>query len=184
MRVFSTLLLWMLVPVIGISQMSDFISLQKKNGRVVKNFGVGSPITFLTSSGNVNEGIITQIRNDSVILRNINIRQMYTNYGGVLLDTVSFITAWHYKEIARVQIFRHRGLAYNRVSGLMMVGGAGYFILNVVNGLYRGENLGDKDYIVTLSSSALVFGAGWLLKRHSPNNFSRKNYVIRYMNMQ
>ncbi|MBL7700183.1 MAG: hypothetical protein JNK79_18595 [Chitinophagaceae bacterium] len=184
MRVFSALLLWILAPLVASSQLSDFISVQKKNGRIVKNFGVGSPITFLTSSGSVQEGIITQIRNDSVFLRNINVRQMYTSYGGVLLDTVSFLTAWHYSEIARVRIFRYRGHAYNRAADLLMIGGGGYFILNVVNGLYRGENLGDKDYIVTLGSSALAFGAGWLLRKHSPNNFTRKNHRIKYINMR
>src|SRR5688572_20612376 len=103
MRFFSALLLWMLIPFVGSSQLSDFISVQKKNGRIIRNFGVGSPITFLTSSGMPNAGIITQIRNDSIFLRNIDVRQLFTSYGGVLLDTVSFLSSWHYKEIAAVK---------------------------------------------------------------------------------
>lgn len=176
--------LLLILPMLASSQLSDFLSVQKRKGGTVKNFMVGSPIAFITTSGNVVEGVIRQLRNDTVVVLNYNVRQFQTDYGAVLFDTLSFISVHHYKEIAGVYIFRNRGWGQRRIASVLMAGGAGYFVLNVVNSLYRKEDLGSKKNVTTLVGSAVAFGAGWLIKRSAPSGFTGKRYQIRYMNMQ
>lgn len=176
--------LLLILPMMASSQLSDFLSVQKRKGGTVKNFIVGSPITFITTSGNVVEGIIKQLRNDTVTVLNYNVRQYQTDYGAVLFDTLSFISVNNYKEIAGVYIFRNRGWGQRRIASVLMAGGAGYFILNLVNTAYRKEDMGSKENLTTLVGSTVAFGVGWLLKRNAPSGFTGKRYEIKYMNMQ
>ncbi|RYZ82521.1 MAG: hypothetical protein EOP06_21540, partial [Proteobacteria bacterium] len=141
-----------------------------------------------TQPRNVTETIVREMpkinRNDTVTVLNYNVRQYQTNNGAVLFDTLSYISVHHYKEIAGVYIFRNRGWGQRRIASVLMAGGAGYFILNVVNTAYRKEDMGSKENLTTLAGSAVAFGAGWLLKRNAPSGFTGKRYEIKYMNMQ
>lgn len=183
-RFAGTLLLLISISIVTRSQVSDFISVQKKNGRVIRNYGVGSSISFISNNGYPTEGVILRIKNDTLLLRSMEVRQLGTSYGGLILDTTSFLSSWDYREISRVKIFRNRGWGYQTLSTLMMVGGAGYFFLNTVNSLYRKEELGERHNAVTLAGSAAVFGAGWLLRKKAPTNFTGKTSRVKYIKMR
>ncbi len=66
---------------------SDLLIL-KKNGRTLRTFFPGSEISFSTTAGNYN-AFITSIEKDSVFLIQYDIRQVPTNLGVYVLDTVA-----------------------------------------------------------------------------------------------
>jgi hypothetical protein len=66
---------------------SDLLIL-KKNGRTQRTFFPGSEISFTTSAGNYT-AFITSIEKDSVFLIQYDIRQVPTNLGVYVLDTVA-----------------------------------------------------------------------------------------------
>lgn len=162
------------------AQRSDILSVQMKNGRIIKNFGAGSSIHFINTSGQELQSQILWIRNDTIALYNYEL----LNSGGAdgRRDTMSFFTFIHYKEVERVRLYQHRGYLRNRIASILMVGSAGYFSLNVVNGLYLKQSLDDRKYLQTLLFSAGVFGAALLVKKPHAS-FSKKRHRIVYVSL-
>lgn len=167
------------------AQSLDYISLRKKNGRSIKNFYTGSTILFQTTDGNYTEGPIKAIRNDSVYITVYDIRYMPTIYGTFVRDTIAtFYPGVLYKEIKRIQIKRRRGFLESRTGPLLMIGGAGYFALNVLNGSIYNQPLTDKRNLRTLSIAAGSFGLGYLIdKLFVSDGFSKKSQRIVYVDL-
>jgi hypothetical protein len=168
------------------SQPSDIISVRKGNGNIVKTFIASSPIIFETKSGMYVNGIIKQIKNDSVFVTTYDIRIFQTNLGVTMVDTIArHIAGIHYKDILKIKVFRRHRFIRGKIDKLLMYGGAGYFGLNIINGSYFNQPITDKKNLRSLSISLGAFGAGLIINKFFPvNRFSRKRHKIVYISMR
>ncbi|WP_315819036.1 hypothetical protein [Paraflavitalea speifideaquila] len=150
------------------TQQSDFIVLKKWNNRTIKTFYPGAFISAQTHQGYNINGFITDIRNDSLFIRQEETRLRGTEFG-TELDTVRFAIGIDYREISRFNYSgkyqwggRKKGFAQIVVPKIMMVAGVGYIILETVNTIYRKESFNDDGKLVTLGVAAAVAVAGYL----------------------
>ncbi|HMG68100.1 MAG TPA: hypothetical protein VK588_10450 [Chitinophagaceae bacterium] len=170
----------------SMAQVSDIISVKKKNGRTIKNFYEGSPILFETKSGDYVEGPIEKIHHDTISVRMYVIQKVPTIFGTYVPDTLNtFFTKVNYLDIRRIKVLHPQRFIRERVPILLMIGGAGYFILNLVNGSYFNQPITDKQNLKKLGIAAGAFGAGFLASKLFPvNTFSRKGQKIVYINLK
>jgi hypothetical protein len=166
-------------------QISDIISVRKKNGTVIKTFVAGVPIVFQTNDKMYIEGTIHDIRNDSIFIMVYDIRTVLTRLGVTVVDTVSrHVARFHYHDMERIKVYNYRRFVRGKLDRLLMIGGAGYFGLNLVNGAYLQEPVTSRQNLQSLGISVGAFGLGWLIKRYFPvNRFSRKKHKIVYINL-
>ena len=61
------------------AQVSDFITVKKRNNRTLKTFFPGSTITFESVYGHFISGIIENIRNDSLFVKMYDVRTVPPN---------------------------------------------------------------------------------------------------------
>src|SRR5215204_6447628 len=116
------------------SQSLDYISVRKKNGRVIKNFYSGSTIVLQTVENRYLQGPIHAIRNDSVFVTLYDIRYFPTQFGTYVKDTVSITLAGINKtEIKAIMLQQRKSFFQRTVPSLLMIGGAGYLTLNLLN---------------------------------------------------
>lgn len=168
------------------AQVSDFISVRKANGRTVKTYMTGMPVIFETNSGTAVNGWITAIRNDSVFVQEYVVRRVINNWGLFQLDTLGSITQpVHYKSIARIKVFKKRRFIRGKIDKLLILGGTGYFVLNLANGAYLGQPITSKENLRRLGISLGAVGAGLLIQKFFPiNNYTTRRHHIVYVNMQ
>jgi hypothetical protein len=181
---FFLILLFITCP--GFSQASDFISIRKKNNRTVKTYFPGVRIKFQTTYFREVEGLIVQIKNDSVFVKEWDIRVVPTSLGVTVIDTAgSFITGVHYKEI-KVVYWDKRKKVHELVTNgtLLMIGGTGYAALNVINGAYLKQPITSTKNVQSLAIALGTAGTGFLLNRLSnkESKFERK-YRVHYIRM-
>jgi hypothetical protein len=163
------------------SQASDFIAVKKHNNRTIKTFFPGVPISFQTSYKRQVNGMITDIRHDSIFVKEWDIRVVPTTMGVTVLDTAGvYITGFHYKEIEKVEVSDRMKFQQVSLGRILIIGGIGYTVLNVVNGSYLHESVTDSKNLKKLGIAAGAVGTGLLinyLKKH------RRNYIIEYIHM-
>lgn len=162
------------------SQQSDFIILKKKNNRTVKTYAEGSFLSARMNNGFDVHGYITAIRNDSIYLRQQEMRMFGTEFGSKL-DTFVYAVAFDYHQIIRYNIKdgdlygRPTGFSVLSVPGLMVVGGVGFLILETVNTLYRKESFSDNNRLLTMGIAAGVAAAGYFWGKTNANRENKKN---------
>jgi hypothetical protein len=172
------------LPVVAIqAQGSDIISVRKANGRVIKSFTSGVPITFYTRNNNLVQGTIRTIRNDSVLINSYATRIVPTHLGVTIVDTVArWVDAVDYRDIKNVEVFRRRRFVRGKIGRLLMIGGAGYLVLNLFNGKYLNQPLNEKENLRSLSTAAMALGSGIIIQKYFPvNRFTRKRHQIVYI---
>ncbi|MEO9211092.1 MAG: hypothetical protein ABI208_08335, partial [Ginsengibacter sp.] len=100
MRILSIFLLLALFSIESSGQ-SDLL-IFKKNNRTIQSFYPDSKIQFMANDM-PHEGYITAIERDSLFLIQYDIRQVYTNLGVYILDTVArYRYAVPFKEITGI----------------------------------------------------------------------------------
>jgi hypothetical protein len=168
------------------SQVSDMLSVQRKNGRIIKTITSGSRIDFFTKEGNEVGGIIDQIRDDSIFITYYDIRASPNQWGVTSVDTLAtYHSAFNYREISSVQVSYKTRFVSVRLDRLLMIGGAGYFILNLVNSNYLRQSHSDNKNLTTLALSAGVFGTGFFMNKfRKDNRFTSSNQKIIYVKMR
>ncbi|MBC7903118.1 MAG: hypothetical protein H7Y27_06830 [Gemmatimonadaceae bacterium] len=152
----------------------------------MKSYFPGVPISLQSVDNRFTEGLITDIRNDSIFVRQYDIRQVPSPWAMYTIDTVgSFIVGLHYKDIKQV-FFKQRKKAFSYITDgtLLMVGGVGYGVLNVVNGKYLKEPILKGDNGKSLAIAAGVAGTGFLLNRLTHGGKPYKKYRIEYVKMR
>ena len=169
----------------SLSQVSDFISVRKRNGRAIKTFMVGSPIVFESLYGSHVDGWISDIRNDSVFVKMYYTQTIVTLYGSRMLDTIgSYIVGIHHKAIGSIKVFKKRRSLLAKLDKLLIIGGAGYLLLNLANGAYLKEGVTDDKNLRSLGISLGAIGVGLLINHfNTMNNFSSKKHQIVYVRM-
>jgi hypothetical protein len=175
MKQFLLFILLLSVTKITLSQPSDFIVLKKRNNRTLKTYYPGAFISAVTYNNfNIN-GYIKEIRHDSIIILQQERRLQPTDFGSEL-DTSSYIIGLDYRQIKAFHFTsqytwgRKRGFAEVTLPRLMMLGGAGYVVLELVNTAYRNESINDNNKLASLGIAAGIAATGFAitrLQRHS-----------------
>ncbi len=162
---------------------SDLLML-KKNNRTIRSFFPGSEINFSTNAGSFN-AYVTSIERDSVFLIQYDIRQVPTNLGVYMLDTVGrYRFGINYQDITS---FGKSGNQFNwGASGGALLGGG---ILLTTFGL--GTWIFTKPKTRYYASPGLVIGSaalagiGYLiLKSGSKGTTLGKKYTLQYIKVK
>ncbi len=175
----ATFLLFFSVQVF--SQASDFITVVKRNGRTVKTFFPGLSISFETFDKRAFSGEITSIRHDSVFIREWDIRPVLNFVGIPTVDTLgTFMAGFHYKEIDKVEVSDRMRLQQITPGRILIIGGAGYALLNVINGAYLHQSVTSKKNLTSLGIATGAVGLGLLFNYISKH---RNRYHVEYIHM-
>ena len=159
---------------------SDFIILKKKN-KTIQSFYAGTHIAFTSTNGAYRDAEITQIKNDSIFLREYLVQMVPSTMGFLIRDTVgSFRYVYHYTDIKR---FGKEDKHFNiSGSGASLMGGG--FLLAFGSGIvYLADR---KKYSPTLLYAGLGgMGVGYLLNKAGSKGIviGKKHYHLQYMNM-
>ena len=169
------------------SQQSDFIVLKKKNNRTLRTYYPGAFISAVTVSEFTINGFITAIRNDSLIIRQEERRLMPTDFG-MELDTLVYTISVDYRQIKQWNFTRaytwggRRGFVQVALPKIMIIGGAGFIVLESVNTIYRGESFNDDNKLAALGIAAAIAGAGWYIEHTKARNKKvGKKYKVVYV---
>lgn len=182
---FSILMCLLLSSFLAFSQASDFIVVKKKNNRTLKTYFPGTPIVLETVDYRYFSGIIQSVRNDSVFIKQYDVRTLMNQWGTTSVDTVgSYLIQLHYKDINKVVFDRKESFWFIKNGTLFMIGGLGYAALNVINGAYLKEPITDKRNLQSLAIALGVAGGGYVLNRiQHLRNKNGKRYRIEYIRM-
>lgn len=131
----------------------------------MKSYFPGSYISATTYSGFQLNGFIKDIRNDSVFLEQQEVFQVGTPYGVPRLDTIVHVIRLHYTEINQFYFSKgggrpRKGFTEVTLPRLMIIGGVGFIVLELVNTAYRGESISDHNKIPSLAIAAGIAAAG------------------------
>lgn len=178
--------LFIMIPALSFSQLSDMISVKKKNGRIIKTFVAGSFINFETTNNSFAEGYINIVRDDSLFLTTYDIRAVPTRWGFTVVDTIAqYRSEFGIGEISRIQVKKRQGFVRGALDNTLMLGGAGYFLLNIANSDYLSAPLDSRKSLQTLGISAGAFGAGFLLKKKlKDGRYTLKRHRIVYVRLR
>jgi hypothetical protein len=162
------------------AQQADFLVL-KKNEHTIKSFFAGSQVNFLTAYASYS-GQVNGIRNDSVFLTEFDIRQVPTNLGVYVLDTVArYHVAFPYKDIT---LIRNDQKGFNwAASGASLLGG-GILLTAIGAGTWIFTKPGTRYHAGTplVIGSAILGGVGYfLLKSHGNSYPIGKKYSLQYI---
>lgn len=170
------------------AQVPDFVSIRKANGRTVKNIMKGMYVSFATKSGTWLEGPVHDIRNDSVIIQQFVVRKVMTNLGIPVLDTLgSVLQPVHYAHIGPVKVKRRQNFFVRRTDDLLMIGGAGYLLLNVTNGalLQQRQPVNKKENLRKLGTSVGAMAVGLLWHRFiGGGDYTTSKHRVHYISMR
>ena len=176
------------LSLIASAQPSDYIVLKKKNNRTLKTYFPGTFLSAVTYTGFTLNGVIKEIKNDSVFIEQFDVRQLPTQFGVPVLDTVIYTIRLHYQEIAKYLYETNRPGARrtggNLIPNIMIIGGIGFIVLEVVNTIYRGESFSDGNKLTVMAIAAGIAATGFLWK-HLQNRGDRagKKYNVIYVRM-
>ena len=157
----------------------DMVVLRNRQNRTIKSFFSGIPITFGDKTGQVVQGVIKRVYNDSIFIQQYDIRRAATMWGTPVQDTIgTYFIKFHPNEI--VWIAKPRQIASSiRNGSAFMIGGAGYAVLHVLNAAYLGQPV----LWPNMAIAGGVVAAGYLLKMlHSDRYMMGKKYKLIYIN--
>ena len=168
----------------GISQPSDFIIL-KKDQHTIKSFFAGTNISFRTSDGDY-AGEITAVKKDSLFINQYDIRQVPTNLGVYVIDTVAtYRLAVNYRDIIKIENLKRKGFDWTASGGSLF--GGGILITAVGLGTWIFTKPGTQYHAspVLVASGAALAGIGYLLLRSHSNKYSiGKKYKLEYIKVK
>lgn len=168
----------------GVSQPSDFIVV-KKDQRTIKSFFAGSNITFQTDAGYYS-GQITSIKKDSLFINQYDVRQVPTNLGVYVLDTVAtYRLAFNYRDITNIENQKRKGFDWAASGGSLF--GGGILITAVGLGTWIFAKPGTQYHAspVLVISGAALAGIGYLLLRSKSNKYRiGKKYQVAYVRVK
>ncbi len=160
----------------AMAQQTDFILLRQKQ-KTIASFFPGSPIQFTAASGTTIDGEIMAIRNDSIFLKQYIVRQLLTQLGVYMLDTLVYYYHFHYRDIAAIA---KRGRRFDWASsGAVLLGGGA--LLTVAGGVvYLADNKNFSPALLAASAGLTV--VGYFLSRHSYKGMViGKKYTLQYI---
>ena len=159
---------------------TDFIVL-RKNDHTIKSLYAGSQVSFSTSLRNYS-GRIDAVEKDSIYLLEYDVRQIPTNLGVYILDTVAtYHSGIYYKDILKIRNER-KGFNFTS-SGASLLGG-GILLTTIGLGTWIFTKEGDQYHASPklVIGSAVLAAAGYTLLKMNGNNYSiGKKYQLQYI---
>jgi hypothetical protein len=187
MKLYLSIILLLSLSQVTFSQTSDFIVLKKRNNRTLKTYYPGAFISAVTYHGFLINGYIKFIRNDSLIIQQQERRLMPTDFG-TTVDTFNYTIGLDFREIEKFNYTsqytwgRKKGFAVITLPKLMMIGGTGYVLLELINSGYRQESLNKDGKLLSLGIGAAVAVAGYTISRvQKQSNKAGKKYKVIYV---
>jgi hypothetical protein len=167
-----------------LSQPSDFIVV-KKNQHTVKTFFAGSNISFETGSGYYS-GEITSINKDSLFINQYDIRQIPTNLGIYVVDTVAtYRLAFNYKDILKIERQKKRGFDWTSSGGNLLGGGILITAVGLGSWLFTKTGAESRASPALVISGVALAGAGYLLLRSNSAGYTiGKKYQLQYISVK
>lgn len=155
-----------------------FVVLRKRN-QTIQTFFPTSYIRLQLSNKQWIEGRIKRIKEDSLFIDQMAIRQVANYFGLPTIDTVRFgLFKIHLNEIYALPKTSD-GLAFLTNGTLLQIGSAGYIGLNVINGIGKNEPIFSTDNGTRLGIAAGIFAIGTLLHRtHKDTYILGKKYQL------
>jgi hypothetical protein len=139
--------------------------LLKNKSQTLQSWSNGSYILFQFSSKQWIEGIIKSVKNDSLIIDQIQVRQVGNQFGFTSSDTVHFgLLKLHINEIYGMPKRNANGNIITN-GALFQFGSAAYAGLNIINSLIKGEAVFGPDNLPVLGIAAGVFIVGKILEK-------------------
>lgn len=162
MRQLLPLFLFTFISTHSFSQ-SDLLVLKQRN-QVIQTWVTGSVIDFQFSSKQWIQGIIKNIRNDSILMEIIVLHQVPTQLGFLKTDTARMgLMKLHVNEMYGMPKRQFRsGIISN--GALFQLGAGAYIFLNVFNSLIHNEPVFSSQNLTGLGIAAGVFLAGKILQ--------------------
>ena len=162
---------------------SDLLVL-KKNGRTQQTFFPGSAISFTTNVGSY-DAFITSIKRDSVFLIQYDIRQVPTNLGIYVLDTVAkYQFGINYRDITG---FGKNNNKFDwRASGGALFGG-GVVLTTVGLGTWIFSKPNTRYYArpaLVITSAALATAGYLMMKSFNKGRPLGKKYQLTYVKVK
>jgi hypothetical protein len=159
------------------SQSSDVILLKKRN-KTIKRYFAGMDIDITTNTGAYISAHINQIKNDSLFLKEFVVRQMPTQLGVYVLDTVTtYYYKYHYNQVKAIGKTGRR-FNFSASAASLMGGGA---LLVLANGVVY---LVDKEKFspALMIASASLMTIGYVMARTGDKGMViGKKYSLVYM---
>ncbi len=149
---------------------SDLLVLKQRN-QTIQTWVPGSLINFQFSSKQWIQGIIKTIRNDSIIMEQIVIRQVPNQFGFPTIDTAKMgIMKLHVNEIYGIPKRGSGGDIFTNGT-LLQLGSGAYIFLNLINSLIRNEQVFSSVNLTRIGIAGGVFALGSVLQ------VSHKTYI-------
>jgi hypothetical protein len=156
----------------------------KKNNRTQQTFFPGSEMTFSTAKGSYN-AYVTSIQRDSVYLVQYDIRQVPTNLGIYMLDTIArYNFGINYRDITGFGKMNNK-FDWN-ASGSALFGG-GILLTTVGLGTWIFAKPNTRYYArpALVIGAAVLSGIGYLLlKSHNKGTLLGKKYTLHYIKVK
>lgn len=184
MKIFIIILLSALFFFSVSAQPSDLLILKKK-GRTIRTFFPSSPISFHTDQRSY-DAYIQSIYNDSLFLLQYDVRQVPTNLGVYMLDTVAtYHFAVNYKEIEGFGKDRNRKFDWSGSGGALLGGGVLLTTVGLGTWLFTKPNTQYYASPYLVGSAALLAGIGYLLAKSAGKGMEiGKKYSIEYIRVK
>lgn len=162
MKQLFTLILFTIISLTSFSQ-SDLLVLKQKK-QIIQTWVPGSIIDFQFSSKQWIQGIIKTIRNDSILMEQIILRQVPTQLGFLKIDTARMgLMKLHVKEIYGMPKRQFSsGIISN--GALFQLGSGAYIFLNIFNSLIHNEPVFGSKNLTGIGIAASVFVVGKILQ--------------------
>lgn len=160
------------------AQSTDFILL-KKNKITKATYFVGSNIQCTTTSGTFINGQIVAIKNDSMVIKQYDVRQVPTQLGVYILDTIN--TYYFNINYHQIKAIGTPGRKFNwSASGASLMSGS--IVLTVANGIVALVD--NKRFSTNLFIGGVALGGlGYLLYKKSGKGIAiGKKYTLVYIN--
>lgn len=182
MRSFSILSLILLYSLAGSAQ-SDLLIL-KKNNRTIQSFFPGSEIIF-SANERYYDAYVTSIERDSVFLIQYDVRQVATNLGVYMLDTVArYHFAIDYKDITTFGRIRNN-FNWSASGGALFGGGILLTIAGLGTWIFSKPNTRYYARPELVIGAAALTGIGYLLMKTNNKNMKLgKKYTLHYINVK
>lgn len=166
------------------SQPSDFIIL-KKDQRTIKSFFAGSIIGFGTDRGYYS-GKVIAVKKDSLFINQYDVRQVPTNLGVYMLDTVAtYRLSFNYKEIIKIENQKRKGFNWASSGGSLL--GGGILITTIGLGTWIFTKPGTQYHAspALVISGAALAGIGYLLLKSNGSYYTiGKKYQLEYIKVK
>lgn len=146
-------------------------------------FFIDDHFTFETKDGILRDGVIKNIKNDSVYITTFNIKTLINYWGGNFIDTLNrFSDGFYYKDIKRILIEKRTNIPVTYFAQPLKIGGLFFIFINAVNSIYLHDSFTGSGNLIKVGIAAIVSAAGFVSEKimHT-EKFSKKTDIIEYI---